>query len=198
MGIGMRRVGAPRKGEGAVWTLVKLVCLLGLCSWFFSLGLTKTRDLVPQNSAAQLMREYDRRAELSPSRDVGEDEALDGDLVKRLSESIGSEEDSELWVRTHPRLVDHWKNRALHKFSIRNINHGAYNELRESGLSEEAAYFLSFAKYPEAPELFVSTQNVRSLKANQMPSKKAVENFLPRESPRLRFRTCAVVGNGAS
>ncbi|QDZ20825.1 sialyltransferase [Chloropicon primus] len=195
MGLGPRRIGGPRKGSGLVWQLVQLVSLLGFISWVLSASMTKTKDLVPENGADQILRQYSKE-ERAPSAQAGKSKEIDQELLQQLTDALGSKEDSELWLRSHPRLVEYWQNRAIRKFSIRSMNHERFNALREKGLSEEAAYFMSFAEYPERKALFISSENVKTLKAGQMPSKKAIENFLPRESPQTRFETCAVVGNG--
>jgi len=193
----MRRVGGSRKGKRLVRQLIQIVSLLGFCSWILSISLTKTRDLVPEKTAAQqVLGHYGGEGAARPGERGEEDVPVDPKLVDLLSETLGSREDGELWLRTHPHLVDYYKNRASNKFSIRNINHERYNALREGGLSEGDAYFLSFAEYPEPTDLFVSAENVKTLKSGQSPSKKALEHFLPKQSPEPKFSSCAVVGNG--
>lgn len=205
MGLaGKRGVGGGiRRDSGFIWRLVKLVSFLGFCSWVLSLGMTKTKDLDPLSSADRIMEGYGRAREDAPRSLPGEptvlaSEDLDEDLVRSLADTIGSEEDSRLWLRTHPHIVDYWKNRAIHKFSIRNINREEYNDLRERGLSESDAYYLSFAKFPEMDDVFVSEGNVKALKLKdgQLQSKIVEKRLLPVTSPKLRYETCAVVGNG--
>ena len=188
----MRRVGGSRKGKRLVRQLIQIVSLLGFCSWILSISLTKTRDLVPEKTAAQQVLGHYGGEGGPAGRGRGEEDVpVDPKLVDLLSETLGSREDGELWLRTHPHLVDYYKNRASNKFSIRNINHERYNALREGGLSEGDAYFLSFAEYPEPTDLFVSA-NVKTLKSGQSPSKKALEHFCPSRarSQSLEFVRC--------
>ncbi len=190
--MGLRKPGA-RKSKSLIWWLVQVVCFLCFCSWLVNVGFTKTKDLDfgPENSADKILQEYSD--EPKQTKEVREVEKT---VVRDLAESLGSEDDSKLWIKSHPRLVEYREHRAMHKFSIRSINYDQFKALRDEGLSEDNAYYLSFAKYPELDAMFVSSENVRALKGSQMPSKKAIENYLPKQSPQFRYKSCAVIGNG--
>ncbi len=197
---------SSRSGPGLIWRLVQMVAFLGLCSWVVSVGFTTNGDLDlgSEHSANKILQEYgssETKAIPRPAQSQAEPAAakpveVDESLVKELAGTLGSEAESRLWLQSHPRLVDHWRHKATHRFSVRNINHKEFNLLRERGLPEDSAYYLSFGKFPEQEAVFVSRENVKTLKQGQMPTKKCVEQFLPQRSPQFRHASCAVVGNG--
>ena len=184
---------SSRVGGLNLWSLIKSILVFSLILWAGNMAITGVSYFRGGSAASDLPWEQPIGPETT------QDRAYTGDLLEmsdKLTGALGSDAEAKRWIKHHPNLRRdfevEWINR---RFSDADLNTDYFLELTQKGYSDREAYFLSFLRFSDMENMFVSKENVKVVKSGQLPTKKAIDKWLPQRSPRPRFGSCAVVGN---